>query len=372
VPKPEPAPASELEHRLEQTRNELDRQDVDFLLVGPSTDLVYLVDFGVRQSERLTILVVARDGPVRLVMPSFELPRIEGLRVSVEPAPWADGSDPVDTLATLLPDNGSGTKVAIGPQLFSHFAFAIKRKIPNATYLDGSSLLEPVRMRKSSWEIDQLRAASHAADATFEELITDDLRGKTEADVLARIHSLLIEHGHELVGRGIVGVNGNGASPHHKAGDTLITEGSAVVVDFGGALNNYRSDITRTFCVGEPPPEFTEVYEVVDQANQRAFDFVKPGVRAEDVDNVARSYIEQAGYGDAFLHRLGHGIGLDGHEPPYLVRGSDTHLEEGFAFSVEPGVYLKGRFGVRIEDIAIVTATGAERLNESTHKLQIV
>jgi Xaa-Pro aminopeptidase len=227
-------------------------------------------------------------------------------------------------------------------------------------------------MRKSPWEVEQLGAASRAADATFEALVATDLEGASEREALARIHHLLLENGHEAVGGGIVGAGENGASPHHHSGDTKIEAGSAVVVDFGGSLNNYRSDITRTFHVGEPTPEFRQVYDIVNEANQKAFEFVKPGVRAADLDGLARSFIAEAGYPNEFLHRLGHGIGLEGHESPYLVTGSDAVLEEGMAFSIEPGIYLEGRFGVRIEDIAVVTSDGAQRLNLSSHELVVL
>jgi Xaa-Pro aminopeptidase len=174
------------------------------------------------------------------------------------------------------------------------------------------------------------------------------------------------------VGTGIVGAGENGASPHHKTGTRALQKGDAVVVDFGGSLKDYRSDITRTFHIGEPSDEFRRVYEIVRVAQQRAFEAVRPGVTAEQIDNVARSYITEHGYGDFFLHRTGHGIGLDGHEAPYLVGGDLTALEEGMTFSIEPGIYLKGKFGVRIEDIVVVQKNGAERLNNFARDLTVV
>jgi len=194
----------------------------------------------------------------------------------------------------------------------------------------------------------------------------------TERELLAEIHRLLIEKGHDTIGGGIVGIGPNGASPHHHVTDTPGAAGDAVVVDFGGARQNYRSDMTRTFHLGEPSDEFRRVYRIVDESNEAAFQHVRPGVTAQELDAVARDHIAAAGYGAAFLHRLGHGIGLDGHEAPYLVRGDTTVLDEGMTFSIEPGVYLEGRFGVRIEDVVVVTRDGAERLNESTHELQVL
>lgn len=369
---PERVPEQELCGRLERTRAEMERAGVDYLLVGPSTDLVYLIDFGVRQSERLTMLLIPREGDVRLVMPSFELPRVASLAPLFEPAGWADGEEPTKTLAGLLPNRGAGATIGVGAQVFSHFLLRIQDALGDATYVDGNRVLEPVRMRKSQWEVNQLRAASEAADAVFDALLQDDVAGRTERELLTRIHELLLEKGHEAIGGGIVGIGANGASPHHHVGDTRADEGNAVVVDFGGARNNYRSDITRTFHVGAAPEEFRTVYRIVDEANQKAFESVRPGVRTSELDAIARKHIADAGYGDHFLHRLGHGIGLDGHEAPYLVNGSDVEIEPGMTFSIEPGIYLEGRFGVRIEDIVVATENGADRLNRATHELQIV
>jgi Xaa-Pro aminopeptidase len=362
----------EFDARLERVRSEMARNELDYLLVGPSTDMVYLIDFPVRQSERMTILVIPRDGTPRLVMPGFELPRVESLPPLFEPAPWEDGEDPAPVLAALLDGGGADPSVAVGGQLFSHFLFRLQAAAPAVRWSSGDAVLEGVRMRKSPFEVDALRRASEAADAVFEELLTLPVAGMTEREVLVEIHRLLIEKGHDTVGGGIVGFGPNGASPHHHVTDRRASAGDAVVVDFGGVRKNYRSDITRTFHVGEPSDDFRRVYEVVNESNEAAFRHVRPGVTAQELDAVARDHIAAAGYGEAFLHRTGHGIGLDGHEAPYLVRGDATLLETGMTFSIEPGIYLPGRFGVRIEDIVVVTADGAERLNRSTHELQVV
>jgi Xaa-Pro aminopeptidase len=361
-----PPPASELEGRFDRVRAALAEQEIDCLLVGPSTDMVYLIDFPVRQSERMTIIVIPQEGTPRLVMPSFELDRVASLAPLFEPAPWEDGTDPAPLLASLLPE-GDGATVAVGGQLFTHFLLRIQAAAPNARYVSGDLVMEPVRMRKSPYELEALQAASEAADAVFEELLTLPLAGRSERELLADIHRLLLEKGHDTIGGGIVGVGPNGAAPHHQVSDRRIEQGDPVVVDFGGVRGNYRSDITRTFHVGEPTDEFRAVYDIVDEANQAGFEAVRPGVSAGEIDLRTRDRIAEAGFGPQFLHRTGHGIGLDGHEAPYLVRGDDTVLEPGMTFSIEPGIYLEGRFGVRIEDIVAVTADGAERLNRSTH-----
>lgn len=360
----------ELSTRFERVRAQMARHELDYLLIGPSTDMVYLIDFPVRQSERMTILVIPREGTPRLVMPGFELPRVASLPQLFEPAPWEDGEDPAPVLAGLLDDKRAS--VAVGGQLFSHFLFRLQAAAPDARWSSGDAVMETVRVRKSPFEADALRGASEAADAVFEAIVRLPVAGMSERELLAEIHRLLLEEGHDTIGGGIVGYGSNGASPHHHVTDLRASPGDAVVVDFGGVRRNYRSDITRTFHVGEPSDEFRRVYEIVDEANAAAFERVRPGVTAEELDAAARDHIAAAGYGDAFLHRTGHGIGLDGHEAPYLVKGDTTPIEEGMTFSIEPGIYLEGRFGVRIEDIVLVTADGAERLNRSTHELQVV
>ena len=180
------------------------------------------------------------------------------------------------------------------------------------------------------------------------------------------------EEGCETVDFAIVASGPNGASPHHEPDERVIGPGDSVVIDFGGTVHGYHSDTTRTFHVGEPTADYREVYEVVRQAQAAGADAVQPGVEAQAVDAVARDIITDAGYGDYFIHRLGHGIGLDGHEDPYLVSGNTQSLEPGMAFSIEPGIYLPGRFGVRIEDIVICTDEGVDRLNRSPRELIVV
>jgi Xaa-Pro aminopeptidase len=369
---PETTPVSEFEDRFDRVRAAMDRMEIDCLLIGPSTDMVYLIDFPVRQSERMTILVLPREGRPRLVMPGFELDRVASRPPLFEPAPWEDGADPAPLLASLLPAGGDGTTVAVGGQLFTHFFLRIQDAAPNARFVDGDLVMAPVRMRKSPYEVGALQAASSAADAVFEELLTLPLAGMSERELLTEIHRLLLEKGHDTIGGGIVGAGPNGAAPHHHVSERRIEQGDPVVVDFGGVRANYRSDLTRTFHVGEPNDQFREVYAIVDEANEAGFQAVRPGVTAAEIDARTRSRIAEAGYGPQFLHRTGHGIGLDGHEAPYLVDGDDTVLEEGMTFSIEPGIYLESLFGVRIEDIVVVTANGAERLNRSTHALQVV
>jgi Xaa-Pro aminopeptidase len=217
-----------------------------------------------------------------------------------------------------------------------------------------------------------MAAAGASADAAFYDLLDVRFGGRRETDVAADLADLLVDHGHSQVNFTIVGSGPNGANPHHEAGDRVIEEGDTVVLDFGGLVDGYGSDTTRTVHVGEPSEEERVVHEVVQRAQQAGVEAVRPGVACQEIDRASRRVIADAGYGDRFLHRTGHGIGLTTHEPPYMVEGEAQPLEPGMCFSVEPGIYVPGEFGVRIEDIVAVTDEGARRLNTSTHELQVV
>ena len=205
------------------------------------------------------------------------------------------------------------------------------------------------------------------------ELLGVRFAGRKETEVAADLAALLLSHGHSQVDFTVVGSGPNGANPHHEAGDRTIQDGDMVVLDFGGLKDGYGSDTSRTVHVGgEPTDEEREVYEIVRAAQQAGFEAVRPGASCQDIDRAARKVIADAGYGERFLHRTCHGIGLTTHEPPYMVEGETLPLQPGMCFSIEPGVYIAGRFGVRIEDIVTVTADGGRRMNSTSPEMQIV
>jgi Xaa-Pro aminopeptidase len=360
----------ELARRLDQVRGEMARRGMDVLLVGPSTDLRYLTGLDLHPSERLTLLVLPADGAPRLVIPRFELPVVSGMPPGIEPLPWDDGEDPAAAVAALL---GSGRLSAgLSGQTQLRFRFAIEPRVPHVRWMDGDTVLAPVRARKSPAEIEALRAASATADRVLADVVGLPIEGMTERELVTRIRRLIAEHGNDALTSGLAAFGPNSASPHHESGARAAAVGDAVIVDFGGARHGYRADVTRTFSVGTPSVELLEAHRVVCAANAAAFAAIRPGVAATDVDAVAREVIAGAGLADRFTHRLGHGIGLDVHEPPYLVAGEETVLEAGMVFTVEPGVYVPGRFGVRVEDVVLVTADGAERLNGFDRSLLVV
>jgi D-alanyl-D-alanine dipeptidase len=238
--------------------------------------------------------------------------------------------------------------------------------VPSGTALPG------LRAVKDADELDALARAGAAADAAFEAILTRPFAGRTELDIAGELAELLRAGGHDSVDFTIVASGPNGASPHHDTGPRRIASGDAVVLDFGGFVDGYGSDESRTVVVGDPPTGFDEIYATVRRAQQAGVDAVRPGVACEDVDRAARAVIDDAGFGDLFVHRTGHGIGLETHEDPYLVRGNETVLRVGMTFSIEPGIYLPGHFGVRIEDIVAVTAEGVRRLNDAPRDLRSV
>jgi Xaa-Pro aminopeptidase len=341
------------------------------ILVSPGPDLTYLTAYTPPPLERLTLLVLSTGADPTLVMPTLERPLAE----SAAGAPgltmldWRDGrDDPYRIVAAML---GSG-RYAVTDRTWASHLLALERAAPDRSFVATGEAVPLLRAVKDANEIQRLRAVAHGADAAFADVIELPFAGRAETDVAAELDRLLRDHGHQRVDFTIVGSGPNAASGHHEPGERRIEPGDAVVMDFGGMRDDYCSDITRTVFVGEPSPEEREVYAIVRAAQQAAFEAVRPGVAAEEVDRAARAVITDAGYGERFVHRTGHGIGLEIHEPPYIVEGNRTPLEAGMTFSDEPGIYLEGRFGVRIEDQVAVTAQGAERLNEASRELTVV
>jgi len=342
------------------------------VLVAPGPDLVWLTGYRPTAiTERLTMLVLAPDREPTLVVPVLERP--DAAAAPGAPAltlvDWADGHDPYAVVTPLL----DGTaRYGISDSAWAMHLLGLQAALPASGYLALTTCLPMLRAVKDEHELGRLAAAGAAADAAYGEILGVPFAGRRETAVAADLAALLRRFGHEQVDFTVVGSGANGANPHHEAGDRVIEPGDAVVLDFGGLMHGYGSDTTRTVCVGAPTDEIRAVHDVVRQAQQAAFESVRPGVTCQDVDRVARRVITDAGYGPQFLHRTGHGIGVTTHEPPYLVEGETRPLVPGMCFSIEPGIYLAGRFGVRIEDIVTVTPTGGRRLNNTDRALAVV
>jgi Xaa-Pro aminopeptidase len=363
----DPAPYAD---RLRRAQAEMARQGIDLLVVGASADLLYLIGYAGHESERMSVLVLPRDGAPHYVVPGLEAPLLHDQRDLLQIVPWEETEDPAAKVAAVAGAAAPDT-IAVGDELWSVFTLRLQRAMPRARWAEGGQLLRPLRMIKDEREIALLAEAARRTDETWEEFLTFSITGLTEWEVRDRLLALLAARGLQPVFCN-VGSGPNGASPHQTASERVIGPGDAVVCDWGGTLEGYNSDVTRTAHVGEPSPEFVRAYEAVLAANQAAFKAVRPGVPCQEIDRAARSVLTQAGYGDAFIHRTGHGLGLSVHEEPYLVEGNTLPLAEGMVFSDEPGVYLPGQFGIRIEDTIVCTADGGRRLNEATRTLRVM
>ena len=356
--------------RLRRTQVEMARQGIDLLVVGASADLLYLIGYAGHESERMSVLVLPRDGVPHYVVPGLEAPLLDDQHDLLQIVPWEETEDPAAKVAAVAAAAALGT-IAVGDELWSVFTLRLQRAMPRARWAEGGQLLRPLRMIKDERESALLTEAARRTDETWEEFLSFSITGLTEREVRGRLMGLLAARGLQPVFCN-VGSGPNGASPHQTASDRVIGPGDAVVCDWGGTLEGYNSDVTRTVHVGEPSPEFVRAYEAVLAANQAAFEAVRPGVACQEIDRAARRILTEAGYGDAFIHRTGHGLGLSLHEEPYLVEGNTLPLAEGMVFSDEPGVYFPGQFGIRIEDTVVCTADGGRRLNEATRTLQVM
>lgn len=343
---------------------------IDLLLVGASADLRYLSGYDAHESERLTCFVLPAVGDPFLVIPGFEAPRLGSAPWFAVHA-WSETEDPVTAIRCRV--TGAIQEAAIGDRTWSAFLLRLQTAFSGVQWRSATPTLRETRMLKDATERAALLIAAQAVDAVFLETLGWRWMGCTEREIADRIGAAMRKRGCERVDFVTVGSGPNAASPHHTASDRVIALGDAVVLDFGGPFSGgYFADITRTVFVGQPSPEQAVVYEVVRAAQEAGVRSVRPGRPCQDVDHAARSIIDAAGLGQWFTHRVGHGIGLDVHEEPYMMDGNQLLLQEGMAFSVEPGVYLPGRFGVRIEDIVVCNAAGVDRLNSAARDLQVV
>lgn len=356
--------------RLARVRGRMADLGVDALLLSLGADLPWLTGYEAMPLERLTMLVLPADDDPTLVVPLLEAPRVEPLPW-FRLRPWGESEDPVGIVAGLV---GRRRSLAISDRAWATFVLRLQARLAGAAWRPSSSVTSVLRSVKDADEVAALRRAGAAADRVAAALLAGDvpLVGRTEAEVSADLGRRLVAEGHARVNFAIVGSGPNSASPHHEPGPRRIGPGEAVVCDFGGTLDGYCSDTTRTVFTGPPPADFADFYAVLEAAQAAAVAAATVGTPCEDVDAAARRIIADAGYGPAFLHRTGHGIGLEEHEDPYLVSGNAEALAPGHAFSVEPGIYLAGRYGARIEDIVVATDAGPEPLNTTAHGLCVV
>ncbi|MFH8559709.1 aminopeptidase P family protein [Streptomyces sp. NPDC017988] len=369
---PAPFTADDYRARMERAAATAAGAGLAGVLVAPGPDLVWLTGYRpTAVTERLTVLVLAAGQDPVLVVPTLEAPDAE--RAAGAPAltlrDWTDGKDPYAVTAPLLEASG---RFAVSDNAWAMHLLGLQKALPGTSYVSLTEALPMLRAVKDAAELERLAAAGAAADAAYEEIQKVAFAGRKETDVAADLAALLRRFGHSQVDFTVVGSGPNGANPHHEAGERVIEHGDMVVLDFGGLLHGYGSDTSRTVHVGEPTDEERRVHDIVREAQAAGCAAVRPGAACQDVDRAARAVITDAGYGAYFIHRTGHGIGVTTHEPPYMIEGEEQPLVPGMCFSVEPGIYLPGRFGVRIEDIVTVTDDGGRRLNATAREMAIV
>jgi Xaa-Pro aminopeptidase len=364
----------DLSQRLERAREAVAAAGLDAVLVTPGADLRYLTGYHALPLERLTCLAIPAAGDPFLVVPRLEEPAAAaspagGLGLGI--VGWDETDDPYALVARLLP--AAPVRVGVHNQMWVEKAFAFQAALPGVEQRLAGEVLRGLRIRKSPDEIEALRAAAAAIDRVHARMGEWLRPGRTERSVGRDIAEAILAEGHVHVDFVIVGSGPNSASPHHELSDRVIEPGDPVVVDIGGTTaGGYCSDSTRVYAVGQPPQPFHRLYEVLYAAQQAQTEAVRPGITAHQLDAIGRDLIAAAGYGPYFVHRTGHGIGMETHEEPYIVAGSNLPLQPGMAFSVEPGIYLPGEYGARIEDIVTCTADGGERLNHTPRELTVL
>jgi len=319
---------------------------------------------------------VPRDGEATMVIPRLEAPRVVPQPGVFELRRWDEIEDPVAIVAELVEAGCRPSKVAVGDTMWARFLVALLEHWPSdgTHYVRSAEVMNPLRIRKDQAEIDALVAAGAAADRVAAQLQAGEIElvGRTEAAVSADIGARLLAEGHDIVNFAIVAAGPNAASPHHHASSRVISAGELVLCDFGGTMAGYCSDITRCVSLGPPPEEVAEAYAVLHEAQAAGVAAAVVGAACEDVDRASRRVIDEAGYGEWFIHRTGHGIGMEAHEDPYMVEGNTLPIATGHAFSVEPGIYLDGRWGMRLEDCVVATDDGPLPLNRADHSLVVL
>ena len=358
--------------RLSAVQEAVRQAGIDVLLLTPGPDLRYVTGYDAKQLERLTCLAMPADGEPFLIVPALELKAAEASpagKLDLEMVPWGETTDPFALVGHRI---GDPRLVALSDRMWALHVLQFAKALPKAGQRLASEVLSPLRIRKSPAEVAALREAGEAIDRVHAGVPNWLKAGQTERQVGVKIAEAIFAEGHVSADFVIVGSGPNAASPHHEVSDRVIGNGDVVVVDIGGTMpSGYCSDCTRTYAVGGAPADFNAYYDVLKRAQEAATEAVRPGIAAEGIDQTARQIITDAGYGDWFIHRTGHGIGLETHEDPYIVEGNTTRLENGMAFSIEPGIY-PGPHGARIEDIVVCTETGYQRMNNRTRDLVIV
>jgi Xaa-Pro aminopeptidase len=362
------------QERVRQIQKALSSKNLDYMFLSISPDLFYLTGYSSFVSERLHMLVIPPEGRPTIIFPDFEKDMIDHLADWIDIVGWPETKDPVSFVCNALAarDRQSPIRVAISDHTRALFLLRIQQALPRASFTLASEILAPMRRTKDDTERQILKKAQDMAVEALQQLFEQPFAGRTEKQVAASLRQLCENVGFERAEEGLAGSGPNGALPHLAPTGRVIQRGEPVVIDFGAVHKGYYSDCTRTVHVGPPSDEFCKVFDIVRQANHAALAAIRPNVTCESVDRAARQVIEEAGYGAYFTHRLGHGIGIEVHEEPWMVQGNKLRLQPGMTFTDEPGIYLPGKFGCRLEDVVMVTKDGGVSLTDYTHEIIVV
>jgi Xaa-Pro aminopeptidase len=360
--------------RVGEAQRLLAEEGGDLLVLFPSSNMLYLSGFYDEPSERLLFLLLPREGRAVFLVPELYADQLRERSSFPDLRIWKDSDDPLDSLQRTVAELAPGAaSVLVDDGMWAAFLLVLEQVLAGAGFSLASRVMKRLRMCKSAEEIRCLEEAGAIADQAFSELAGLKIEGKTELAVAAALEGAMRERGADSIAfETLVASGPNGALPHHRAGKRVIRRGETVILDYGCKVGGYCSDITRTVVCGKASEEIRAVYQIVAAAQEKAVQAVAPGVPALSVDRAARQAIADAGYGERFIHRTGHGIGLEVHEEPYITSVNPVQLQTGMTFSVEPGIYLQGKFGIRIEDIVVVTPEGARRLNHAPRVLQVL
>jgi len=359
--------------RITKVQNLMRLDNVDALLLSVGADLPYFIGYEAMPLERLTMLIIRDEGNPTLVIPKLERARVTERPTIFNIREWGETEDPIEIVATAL--TGS-VRVAIGDTTWTRFTIELLKRMPSIDLLRANPITSQLRSIKSTEELERLQQAASAVDKIAYRLQNGqiELIGKTEREISEELGRQIISEGHSKVNFAIVAAGENAASPHHEAGERRIQKSEIVLCDFGGTMYGddgvgYCSDVTRCVWTGNPPQEFVEMYGVLQEAQRKQVQEATHGTPAQQVDRVGRQIISAAGYGEFFVHRTGHGIGVEAHEEPYIVEGNIDPIRSGNVFSIEPGIYIPQKWGIRLEDIVAVTESGPLPLNTVNHDL---
>jgi Xaa-Pro aminopeptidase len=358
--------------RIRAVQEGMREHEIDLLLAGPSSDMRYLIGRVLPATERFNAVLVPRTGRATIVVPRLQVPLVDNLTGDLDLLIWDETEEPTRMTAAHIGQGGART-VAVSGHLWASFLLPLQAHLPSTTFTDAAAVLAPLRLCKDASEIAHLEDAAHRFDSVWTDFFSNvRVIGSTEREIAQRLSEIARDHGFDSLAWCDVGSGPNGASPLHHWSDRRVEPGDPIVIDFAAMRNGYFTDTCRTPVAGEPDPEFLEIYDVVNCAHEAAAAAIRPGAVAAEIDAAARKVIADAGFGDYFIHRVGHGLGIDAHEEPYLVSGNELRLAPGMVFSNEPGIYIPGRWGVRIENIMVVTNDAGRSLNRLGRELVVL